>query len=97
MAASMTDSKEDVPPLPAAAIVAVNQGRLIDAIRIIRESEPGLGLAGAKARVDAYIARDPMLKAQHERQRSLARGKLVKAVLLIDLLLAVVLVWYFFF
>jgi len=83
--------------MPAAAVVAINQGRVIEAIRIVREASDGLGLKDAKERVDAYIARDPMLKAQHEQQRRPTRGKLVKAVLLIDLLLAVAIVWYFFF
>jgi hypothetical protein len=93
----MKPDQDEAPEMPAAAIVAINQGKVIEAIRFVREASPGLGLKDAKDRVDAYIARDPMLKAQHERQRSLARGKLVKAVLLIDLLLAVLLVWYFFF
>jgi hypothetical protein len=92
----MQPERDDAPPLPAAAIVAINQGKVIEAIRIVREAAPGLGLKDAKDRVDSYIARDPMLQAQQERQRSLARGKLVKAVLFIDLLLAVAIVWYFF-
>jgi hypothetical protein len=92
----MHPERDDAPAMPAAAIVAINQGKVIEAIRIVREAAPGLGLKDAKERVEAYIARDPMLKWQHEQQRRLARGKLVKAVLLIDLLLAAAIVWYFF-
>jgi hypothetical protein len=82
--------------LPAAAIVAVNQGRMIEAIRIVREGEPGLGLAAARARVEAHVARDPMLKAQLEQKMKEARGRLVRWVLVIDVLLVAAVVWYLF-
>ena len=43
------------PSLPTAAALAVNDGRLIEAIKIVRETDR-LDLTAAKARVDAYIA-----------------------------------------
>lgn len=92
----MTDSEEDVPPLPAAAIVAVNQGRLIEAIRIIRESEPGLGLAGAKVRVDAHLRRDPLLKAQLEEKMKDARARLIRWMVVIYVALGAAVVYYLF-
>jgi hypothetical protein len=92
----MQPERDDTPEMPAAAIVAINQGKVIEAIRIVREAAPGLGLKDAKERVEAYVARDPMLKSQHEQRRRLARGKLIKAVLIIDVLLAAAIIWYFF-
>ncbi|KPJ78969.1 MAG: hypothetical protein AMJ58_12940 [Gammaproteobacteria bacterium SG8_30] len=92
----MTDREEQDGSLPAAAIVALNQGRFIDAIKLTREAEQGLGLAAAKERVEAYVAKDPMLKAQVEQQRAETRRRLVRWVLVIDVVIVAVLVWYFF-
>jgi ribosomal protein L7/L12 len=91
-----SNDTEDGPALPAAAIVAINQGRMIEAIRIVRESVPGLGLKEAKDLVEAYAGRDPMLKAQLEQRRADARRNLIKTFLIIDLLLVAGILWYFF-
>jgi ribosomal protein L7/L12 len=69
---------------------------MIEAIRIVRESVPGLGLKEAKDLVEAYAGRDPMLKAQLEQRRADARRKLIKTFLIIDLLLVAGILWYFF-
>jgi len=82
--------------LPAAAVVAINRGRLIEAIRITREAEEGLGLAGAKERVEAYVAKDPMLKARIDLQQAETKRRLVRWVIVIDVAIVVVLAWYFF-
>ena len=92
----MQHPAQDDATLPAAAIVALNRGRVIEAIKLVRESEPGLGLAGAKARVDAYVARDPMLKAQVEQQVKASRSRLVRWVIIVDILLFAGLAGYFF-
>ena len=95
----MTPDRDDVPVLPAAAIVAVNQGRMIEAIKIVRESVPGLDLKEARDLVEGYAGRDPVLKAQLAQlaqRRAEARRRLIKAVLIIDLLLAAGILWYFF-
>jgi ribosomal protein L7/L12 len=92
----MQDPGQDEATLPAAAIVALNRGQLIEAIKLVRESEPGLGLSGAKARVDSYAARDPMLKAQLEQQVKASRSRLVRWVIVIEILLFAGLAWYFF-
>ncbi len=91
-----SNDTEDGPALPAAAIVAINQGRMIEAIRIVRESRAGPWPEGGQGPRRGYAGRDPMLKAQLEQRRAAARGKLIKAVLFIDLLLVVAIVWYFF-
>jgi len=82
--------------LPAAAVVAINRGRLIEAIRITREAEEGLGLAEAKERVEAYVAKDPMLKARIDLQQAETKRRLVRWVIVIDVAIVAVLAWYFF-
>ena len=60
-------------PLPVEAVTLLQEGRLADAIKAVRQAE-GLGHREAKARVDAYVAREPLLMAQLELQhRSFGR------------------------
>ena len=61
----------------------------------MRETE-GLGLMEAKQRVDAHIARNPVLKAQLAEQQSRMRRRLIQWVLIIDLVLVAGVLWYFF-
>ena len=82
-------------PLPAAAAAALSTGHMVDAIKYVREAE-GLGLMEAKQRVDAYVARDPILKAQLAEQQARMKRGLIKWVLIIDLVLIAVVLWYFF-
>jgi hypothetical protein len=49
------------PPLPPDALAALQQGRTIEAIKIVRAAE-GLGLKEAKDRVDRCVAGDPALR-----------------------------------
>jgi len=50
-------------PLPPEPATLVNEGRTIEAIKVLRQSE-GIGLKQAKDWVDWHIAQDPMLAAQ---------------------------------
>ena len=62
--------------LPAAAIAALQEGRKIDAIRIVRE-ERNLELKEAKDAVDAYVRSQPALQASlQSRQTQAMRGLL---------------------
>ncbi len=70
-------------------------GRKVDAIKCVREAE-GLGLMEAKQRVDAYVERDPILKAQFAEQQLRMKRRLIRWVLMIDLLLIAAVAWYFF-
>lgn len=49
--------------LPHKAVKALANNRKIEAIKILRK-EKGIGLKEAKEQVEAYIAGDPVLKAQ---------------------------------
>jgi ribosomal protein L7/L12 len=91
----MQSTANDDRPLPAAAAAAVATGHMIDAIKLLREAE-GVGLAEAKQRVEAYVQRNPALKAQLAEQQAAMKRKLIQWVLIIDVLLIAALVWYFF-
>ena len=91
----MLEAESEERPLPAAAAAALSTGRMVDAIKYVREAE-GLGLMEAKQRVDAYVASDPILKTQLAEQQAQMRRGLIKWVLIIDLVLVVAVLWYFF-
>jgi ribosomal protein L7/L12 len=91
----MQSAANDDRPLPAAAAAAIATGHMIDAIKRVREAE-GVGLAEAKQRVEAYVQRNPALKAQLAEQQAAMKRKLIQWVLIIDVLLIAALVWYFF-
>lgn len=91
----MADSPDDDRPLPAAAAAALSTGRMIDAIKHVREAE-GLGLMEAKQRVEAHVERNPMLKVQLAEQQARMKRRLIQWVLVIDVLLVAAVLWYFF-
>ncbi len=53
-------------PVGDAVHQALQRGQLIEAIRLLREQQPGLGLKEAKDRVEAHLAQHPALKALAE-------------------------------
>ena len=91
----MLDQPEEDRPLPAAAVAALSIGRKIDAIKYLREAE-GLGLMEAKQRVEAYVERNPVLKAQLAEQQARIKRRLIQWGLIIDVLLIAAILWYFF-
>ncbi len=60
--------------LPAVALDALSQGRTIEAIALTRAQSPGVSLAEAKARVEAY---PPRAAGPHGPKSPLARGDAV--------------------
>jgi len=72
------------PPLPQAALTALQQGRKIEAIKLVREVE-GLGLKEAKDRVEAFEASDPMLRERSSAGSSGDRKGCLWGVVLIAL------------
>jgi len=91
----MYDEPEGQRPLPAAAAAALSAGRMIDAIKHVREAE-GLGLMEAKQRVDAHVAHNPALKVQLAEQQARMKRRLIQWVLITDVLLVAAVAWYFF-
>ena len=82
--------------LSVEAVTLLQEGRLVDAIKSVRHTE-GLGLKEAKARVDAYLAREPLLRAQLEMRQRAARRKFFLWFLLIDLLIAAAVIYWMFY
>lgn len=79
--------------LPVEVMLAINDGNLVEATRLLRERD-GIDVARAKARVDAYVAANPALKeAIAEKQREHLK-ELANRAALVGLVLAAVAVWW---
>jgi ribosomal protein L7/L12 len=90
----MPDETEADRPLPAAAAAALSLGRMVDAIKLVREAE-GLGLMEAKLRVEAHIRQDPALKAQFEEQQAQMKRRVIRWALVIDAIIIAAVLWWF--
>jgi hypothetical protein len=82
-------------PLPLEAVTLLHEGRVIEAIKAVRQAE-ALGLREAKQRVDAYLANEPLLRAQLELQRRAARRKFFFWFLVIDLVITAGVIYWLF-
>jgi hypothetical protein len=83
-------------PLPPEPATLLTEGRLVDAIKSLRESQ-GIGLRQARDWIDWHISQDPMLRAQLEAQRRAARRKFFFWFLAIDaLIVAAVIAWFLY-
>lgn len=91
----MPDENPDERPLPAAAAAALSLGRMVDAIKHVREAE-GLGLMEAKLRVEAYVRRNPVLKAQLDEQQARMKWRLIQWVLVVDVIIILAVLWWIF-
>lgn len=79
--------------LPLEAVTLLNEGRYVEAIKAVRQADRS-GLKEAKDRVDAYVEREPILKAQLELRRRAARRKFFFWFLLVDaVIVAAVIYW----
>ena len=81
-------------PLPPEPATLLNEGRKIEAIKVLRNSN-GIGLREAKAWVDWHIAQDPMLRVQLETQQGARRRKFFLWFLLVDAVVAAGFIYYF--
>jgi ribosomal protein L7/L12 len=77
---------------PLAAVSALQNGKLIDAIRIVRETR-GIGLKDAKQEVERYLESEPLIRSRFRAAHSESRRGLLLWV--IALVLLAVLVAYF--
>ena len=73
----MTDGSSHAPALVPAAIVALEQGNTIEAIKIVR-LERGLGLKESKDLVEAYLKSRPDLQRRLEAAQAEARQGFVR-------------------
>ncbi|MGE0031584.1 MAG: ribosomal protein L7/L12 [Steroidobacteraceae bacterium] len=89
----MSDTKASA-QLPATATAAVARGSKIDAIREVRAAT-GLGLLEAKQLVERYIAANPVLQEQFGQQEAALKRRVIRWVVVIDLLIFAVILWWF--
>jgi hypothetical protein len=74
----------DTPSIPPQAVAALNAGRKIDAIRIVRETQ-GIGLKEARELVDSYTALHPDVQWRVDQQRSQASRRWIAWLVLLGL------------
>ncbi len=82
-------------PLPADATIALRQGRVIEAIKILRARE-GLGLKEAKERVERALAADPAAQHEINQRGAELRRTIIRWALIIDVIVVAAVIWYFF-
>jgi hypothetical protein len=83
----------DEQPIPAEAITALQQGRKIEAIKLVRAAH-GIGLKEAKHRVERHVAADPALQAALAAHTiRIGPGQVLRFMSLIALVVALLLWW----
>jgi hypothetical protein len=83
-------------PLPSEPATLLTEGRLIDAVKVLRETQ-GIGLKQARAWIEWHIDQDPMLRVQLETQQSARRRKFFLWFLVVDAVITAAIVYYLFY
>lgn len=90
----MTDSTDrtvDTAMLPAGAVAALEQGKKVEAIKIVR-LERGIPLIEAKAAVERYLRQRPELESRLAQLQ--AGAQRTALAWLLGVLFVILLVWY---
>jgi hypothetical protein len=82
--------------LPLEAATLLSEGKVIEAIKVVRNTE-GAGRREARARVDAHIAKDPILRVQIETQQQAKRRKFLFWFVVVDLVITAGIIYWFFY
>lgn len=90
----MVSDTKSGPQLPAGATAAVARGSKVEAIKEVRTAT-GLGLLEAKQLVERYIAANPVLKEQFGQQEAELKRRVIRWVVVIDLLIFAAIIWWF--
>jgi hypothetical protein len=83
-------------PLPPEPATLLTEGRLGEAIRVLRNSEH-ISQRQAQKWIDWHIGQDPMLGAQLEAQRRAAGRRFFLWFLVVDLIVAAAVIYYLFY
>ena len=83
-------------PLPLEAVTLLGEGRLPEAIKVVKQAH-GIGAGEAKARIEAHLVRDPMLRVQIETKRKESRRKFFFWFLLVDLAIAAGVIYWLYY
>lgn len=78
--------------LPPAALQTLQQGHMIEAIKIVR-TEHHLGLKQAKEQVEQYMQQHPELLRQSRVAQTQQQGSVQRVIWVLGLLLVALLVW----
>ena len=81
-------------PLPPEPVTLLNEGRLSEAVRVLRSSN-GLDLKQAKDWIDWYIEDNPALRVQLETRQKAVRRKAFFWFLLVDAIITASVIYYF--
>jgi hypothetical protein len=80
-------------PLPPEPATLLSEGRLVEAIKVLRESQ-GISLTRAKQWIDWHIDQDPMLRVQLETQQRASRRRFFLWFIVIDVLITAAIIYY---
>jgi len=83
-------------PLPPEPATLLTEGRLKEAIRVLRDSQ-GIGQRKARDWIRWHIAQDPMLGVQLETQRRVSRRRVLNGLLLVGALIGAAAAGYYFY
>ena len=84
-------------PLPMEPATLLTEGKLIEAIKVLRKSYPNLSLREAKDWVDTHLADNPVLRVQIETQMRAQRRWFFFWFLVIDAIIAAAIIYWFFY
>lgn len=73
----MSNKSRGSPELPKAAVDALWQGNVIEAIKVVRQ-ERNIGLKESRNVVDAYIASQPALKKKMDKVLATAQQRFIR-------------------
>ena len=83
------------PQLPTAALLALQDGDVIGAIKIVREHE-ACDLATARQRVQRAAEQDPALREKIAALQKNSKKKVILFVVIADLILFALFLWWIF-
>ena len=81
-------------PLPPEPATLLEDGRIGDAVKALREVHPGLGLRAARDWIDRHIDDHPMLRIQLETQQRARRRRFFFWFLLVDIVVTAGIIYY---
>ena len=84
------------PPLPAEIVTLLGEGDVNEAIKVLR-SAGAMSQKEARRRIEAHLDQDPILRVQLDTHRSARRRKFFLWFLLIDILITVGIIYWFFY
>lgn len=93
--AAASVGKPDTPGVSSLALFALEKGRLIDAIKHVRE-DTGLGLKDAKEHVELFLARNPALNARFKAAAAVEFRRVAQKLVFVIVLSGLVAIGYIY-